>query len=254
MRTEEFLELLSRYSQEENGLENLKNGVPLGTDSVGNVVTAWKKNVPFALRQLCVTGPKRTAFIKRVVATLSCLYERSEANFLVISPRPDYGEAFRLQTLDITAPFIRTKADVDAALACVKDLMRMQQSGAGYPKLFLILDGLEELVGGNPNGDLEEYRVFFEALTRRNNVAVITGVELRKSIFSGYPGAFVGVGGCLVTTREDGVADVTYVQDDSSLSLPTVLHFPSAPSFTETVIYLNSLLLSENELATRTDE
>ena len=83
---------------------------------------------------------------------------------------------------------------------------------------------------------------------------MITGAELMRSIFSGYPGAFVGVGNCLVTTREEGVADVTYVQDNSSLSLPTVLHYPSMPSFTETVIYLNSLLPSQNVLAAEENE
>lgn len=249
MRAEEFLEVLSKNSQEETQIQALKNGVPLGTDSVGNLVFSQRAAMPFSIRHTCVTGPRRTAFIKRLITTLSCLYEKSEVNFLVLSPRLDYGELFRLKALDVTAPFIRTKADLDAALSCVKELMSMQQTGGGYPKLFLIMDGLEELEGTNANADLEEYRVFLEALTRRNNVEVITGVELMRSIFSGYPGAFVGVGNCLVTTREEGVADVTYVQDDSSLSLPTVLHFPCAPSFMETVIYLNSLLPSENALS-----
>ena len=254
MRAEEFLEVLSKNSKDETQIQALKNGIPLGTDSVGNLVFSKRQEQPFSVRHTCVTGPRRTAFIKRLITTLSCLYEKSEANFLVISPRLDYGELFRLQALDITAPFIRTVADLQAALACVKELMSMQQTGRGYPKLFLVLDGLEELDGTNTNADLEEYRNFFDALTCRKNVEVITGAELMRSIFSGYPGAFVGVGNCLVTTREEGVADVTYVQDDSSLSLPTVLHYPFMPSFTETVIYLNSLLPSQNVLATEENE
>ena len=254
MRAEEFLEILSKNSQDETQIQTLKNGLPLGVDSVGNLVFSQRAQKKYSIRHTCVTGPKRTAFIKRLITTVSCLYEKSEVNFLVLSPRLDYGELFRLKALDITAPFIRTKTDLEAALACVKELMSMQQTGGGYPKLFLVMDGLEELQGTNANADLEEYRSFFEALTYRKNVEVITGAELMRSIFSGYPGAFVGVGNCLVTTREDGVADVTYVQDDLSLSLPTVLHFPCAPSFTETVIYLNSLLPSDNALSVEDEE
>ena len=54
---------------------------------------------------------------------------------------------------------------------------------------------------------------------------IITGVDLMQSIFSGYPGAFVGVGNALVTTREQGKADVTLVADDASLSLPVAIEY-----------------------------
>ena len=107
--------------------------------------------------------------------------------------------------------------------------------------MFLVLDGLESIEGCNANGDLEEYRAIFDLFPRRSDVDVITGVDLMKSIFSGYPGAFVGVGNCLVSLREDGKADVTYVAEDGGLSLPTPIHYPSHPSITETVIFLNSL-------------
>ena len=90
----------------------------------------------------------------------------------------------------------------------------------------LVLDGLEELETCNENGELQEYRDFFELLARRESVDIITGVELRRSIFSGYPGAFVGVGNALVTTKEVGQADVTVVGDDSSLSLPIAITYP----------------------------
>ena len=122
----------------------------------------------------------------------------------------------------------------------------MYQTEKGHPRLILVLDGLEELEGCNKNGDLEEYRAFFDLTLRNENVEIITGAELMKSIFSGYPGAFVGVGNCLVTTREEGKADVTYVGDDSSLSMPTAMSFPDSPSVTETIIFLNSLPASTN--------
>ena len=242
MRAEEFIALLSEQSKDEEGLCRLRAGVPLGVDSIGNVVFSQKREMPFTMRHTCVTGVKRTAFIKRLIVTLSCLYDKPEANFLILSPRTEYGELLRLKNLDVTVPFVSTKADVESAKACVSELLNMYLTGGkGYPKLFLVLDGLEEIEGCNQNGDLEEFRAFFELIARQKNVEVISGTELMKSIFSGYPGAFVGVGNCLVTTREEGKADVTYVSDDSSLSLPTVMSFPDAPSVTETVIFLNSL-------------
>lgn len=247
MNAEEFLEILSNHLQDEGKIEALKDGIPLGTDSVNKLVFAFSKEPTFSLRHICVSGARRTAFIKRLMITLACVYDKTEANFLVLSPRLDYGELLRLQSLDMTAPFVRSKEDLSSALNCVKELMEMQQTGRGYPKLFLVLDGLEEVAGTNSNADLEEYRAFFESLTARKNVVVISGTDLMRSIFSGYPGAFVGAGNCLVTTREEGMADVTWVQEDSALSLPSILHFPSSPSFTETVIFLNAILKKETE-------
>ena len=241
MRQEEFLNSLSAYFQTEEGLEQLRKGTPLGTDLVDKPVFSQLREEPFTFRHTCVTGARRTAFIKRLLMTLSCLYNKDEACFLVLSPRQDYGELLRLSNIDLTVPFLRDKSDLDDALACVKELASMRATGVGYPKLFLVLDGLEELPDCNKTGDLEEYRLFFDTLPRRKNIEVISGVELMRSIFSGYPGAFVGVGNCLVTTQDDGAADVTYVGEDSQLSLPTVLHFPCAPSITETIIYLNSI-------------
>lgn len=245
MRTEEFITLLSKSAQGEDGYNKLRNGLPLGLDAAGEIVCSQTRERPF-VRHTCVTGVKRTAFIKRFIVALSCLYEKDEANFLVLSPRSEYGELLRLKSLDITVPYVREKADLESAKACVLELLHMHTTGKGYPRLFLVLDGLEELDGCNQNGDLEEYRAFFDVLARRENVDVITGAELMKSIFSGYPGAFVGVGNCLVTTREEGKADVTYVGDDSSLSQPTAVRVPDSPSVMETVIFLNALSTENN--------
>ena len=68
------------------------------------------------------------------------------------------------------------------------------------------------------------------------------------SIFCGFPGACGGVGNCLVTTREVGKADVTYVGDDVALSMPVPMRYPSEPSIIETIIFLNSIpKTAENE-------
>ena len=107
-------------------------------------------------------------------------------------------------------------------------------------KFFLVLDGIEDLSGCNANGDLEEYRNFFDVVSRKKDVVFISGVELIKSIFSGYPGAYVGVGNCLITTREEGKADVTYVGEDASLTMPKLISYPCTPSITETVIVCNA--------------
>jgi regulator of sigma E protease len=77
-------------------------------------------------------------------------------------------------------------------------------------------------------------------LDGKKEVTLISGTDLIKSIFSGYPGAYVGIGNCLVTTREDGKADVTYVGEDSALTMPAPISYPCQPSFTETLIAFNA--------------
>ena len=116
-----------------------------------------------------------------------------------------------------------------------------EMGGNGYPHLFVVLDGVDELPDCNKNGELEELRDVIELLSHREDMDVICGVELYKSIFSGYPGAFVGIGNCLITAEQDGKADVTYVQDDVSLSLPITVEFPTEPSLSQTAALLNSI-------------
>ena len=241
MRSDEFIALLSRQADGDGGIERLRRAIPLGQDMAGNVVYSQKQEKTYTVRHTCITGGRRTAFIKRLLITLACLYEREEVNFLIVSPKLEYGELFRMHAMDVTAPFIRSVSDLEQAVNCIKELLSLYATGKGYPRLILVLDGLEELDGCNKNGDLEEYREIFDKIVRQPNIDVITGAELMKSIFSGYPGAFVGVGNCLVTTREDGKADVTYVGEDYSLSLPTAMTYPSEPSITETLIVLNAI-------------
>ena len=112
--------------------------------------------------------------------------------------------------------------------------------GKKCKKLFLVLDGVDELSGCNVNGDLSENREFLDLIARKKEVTLISGTDLIKSIFSGYPGAYVGIGNCLVTTREDGKADVTYVGEDSALTMPAPISYPCQPSFTETLIAFNA--------------
>lgn len=245
MRAEDFITFLAEKAASEGERSALQAGLPLGLNEAGEAVFSQTCEHSFTPNHTCVTGANRTKFIKRLLITLSCLYEKSEANFLVLSPRTEYGELLQLKCMDVTVPYVRTKADLEKAKACVKELTTDYARGSGYPKLFLVLDSLEELQGTNGFGDLDEYREFFDMLAREKNVAIITGAELIRSIFSGNPGVFVGVGNCLVTTREEGRADVTYVGEDSSLSIPVTLQYPDSPSVMESILQLNALYIGE---------
>ena len=239
MRTEEYISFLTEKSKDDK--EKFRSATPIGRDLTDGVIFSLSSTRPLAFKHTCVTGVGRTAFIKRLLITLSFFYDKSEANFLVVSPRADYGELIRLHSLDITVPFIREKDDLQGVENCIKELVDLHTRGRGCPKLYLVLDGLEELDGCNKNGDLEEYRNIFDLVARQPNIEVITGADLIKTIFSGYPGAFVGIGNCLVTAQMGGKADYTFVNDDSSLSMPAPLYYPDAPSCMETVIWANAV-------------
>ena len=247
MNAEEFITLLSEKSGEEAQLKTLRNRVPLGVDAFHDIVCSQNKEHPYTANHTCITGARRTVFIRKLLLTLSCLYEKEEANFFILSPRAEYGELLKLKNADITVPFIRDKKDFENALVCLKELLSLYKQGVGFPKLLLVLDGVEELEDCYKNGDFEEYRTVLEMLAVEKNVQVIVGADLMKSIFSGEPGVFVGVGNSLVTTREEGRADVTFVHDDFSLSLPTAIEYPQTPSVTETIIFLNSLAAKRNQ-------
>ncbi len=241
MRTEELIKAISEESKDNDRFEELKWGMPIGVDVGDNLVLAQKKVKPFTVRNTCVTGVGRANFIRRMLITLSCLYDRDDASFFVLSTNDTYGELLRLVSADFTVPYIRDKADLAQAVETLKELLRMRENGKGYPRLFVVLDGLDVLPDCNKNNDLEEYRDIFDILIRKPNVDVICGADLGKSIFAGYPGAFLGIGNCLVTTRDSGKADVTYVNEDSSLTLPMPITYPSEPSVMESIIYLNAL-------------
>jgi hypothetical protein len=240
MKTTEFICLLKERCQTAADRKALAAGMPIGVADNGELVLARKTEKTFAVQNTCVTGTRKTAFIKRLVLSLSRLYTPAEANFFILSPYTEYGELLKLDGADITVPFVRSKEDLQAVRDCLVKLTELYDKETQCLKLFLILDGLEELDGCNKNADFEEYRDLFELLVRRPNVEVISGVELMKSIFSGYPGAFVGLGNCLVTTREHGRADVTFVGEDSSLSLPLTITYADLPTVEETVMQFNA--------------
>lgn len=241
MRSEEFISHLSALMVDTEHFEKIRKDMPLGLDAASNVVYAYKEAKPYATRVICATGGGKSAFIKRLLITASCLYDCGEVSFLILSPNADYGELLRLKSMDATVPYVRLKSDFELAIEALKQLLREREYGKGYPRLFVVIDGIEGLEGCNRNEDLEEYRDVIDLLARRKDVELIVGAELTKSIFSGYPGAFVGIGNCLVATRETGKADVTYVNEDATLTMPIPITYPSMPSIMETVLFFNSV-------------
>ena len=239
MKVAEYIDILQSLCVTQADKKRIADGIPLGVADDGALVYARRQQKAVAVQHTCVTGSRKTAFIKRVLLTLSRLYTSAELNFLIVSPYDDYGALMKVEGMDCTIPFIRTKADLESVKQCLQALTSGYAEYEKNLKLVLVLDGLEELEGCNQSADLEEYRDLLEVVTRQNNVEVISGVELMKSIFSGYPGAFVGLGNCLVTTREHGKADVTFVDDDSSLSLPIAMTYADLPTVEETVMYFN---------------
>lgn len=239
MRSEEFIAKISQAVAEKENLETLRKGIPLGVDAQGNVVLAKKRAC--AYNQVCVTGVKRSAFICRTLLTLSCLYDKDEAQFLILSPREEYAELLRLRNMDVTVPYLRSVADLESVKNTVKELLMMRENGSGYPRLCLVLDGLEELTEVDGSYNFEEYREFYNLVMRKEEVEIISGLNLARSIFVGYPGALVGIGNCLVSMNGEGKADVTYVNDDVSLSQPVPITFPNTPSLMESILFLNAL-------------
>ncbi len=243
MRTEEYISMLSDVADpdDEEKFGQFRKSLPLGVDADGKIVRASAFEGMTILKNLCVTGARREEFICRTLIALSCLYDREEAHFLVVSPNTIYAEMLRLNNIDATVPYIRTLEDLDLVKQCIYDIFVARRTGGGYPRLFVVLDGLEELPGANRNKNLSEYSEIFNMLMQRSDTEVICGVDLMRSIFSGCPGGFIGIGNCLVTALETGKSDVTYVANDASLTQPRTIVYPSEPSVTESIRLLNTL-------------
>ncbi len=240
MRTEAFITALENVRENDpERFEKIMKNLPLGGDDDGRIVVARENDRNGRANHLCVTGSCRGEFIRRVLVTLAALYGKKNFCALVLSPDENYARLLSLQCADITVPYVRSKEDIDGGLAVLKSLiaMRKENGAKKYPRLVVVLDGLETL--SDDDGQLKAYKPFFES-TVKTGIDVITGVDLLKSIYSGYPGAFVDIGNCLVTADGVGKTDVTYVGDDSALSLPTALNYPSEPTLLETVEELNA--------------
>ena len=145
MEMQAFMKAIFHDTEENGKLEEYKLGFPIGQDKKGEVLLAQKHDKPLTIRNTCVTGNGRVNFIRRTLITLSCLYEREEACFFVLSTNTEYGELLRLVSADFTVPYIRDRADLAQGIETLKELIRMREYGKGYPRLFVVLDGLDDL-------------------------------------------------------------------------------------------------------------
>ena len=116
MRTEEFIQKISKQAEDNARFEELKKGIPLGEGANGEVILAQKNAQVYTVRNTCVTGSNKTQFIRRLLISLACLHEAKDACFIVLSPYVEYGELLRLSGCDFTIPYIRTKEDLSPVM------------------------------------------------------------------------------------------------------------------------------------------
>jgi hypothetical protein len=237
MNTQDFINALSMAAEEDGFVfDDLRARLPLGLDSENNIVVAGQREVLFT--HACVTGRGRTEFIRRLILTLSCLYDKSKANFVVISPKRDYFELLRLTRSNVVAPLIDNMDGAIKGLEFARSqAINYAKTGENYGKLFLVLDGLETL----SNGSFDCYLPFFN-LAHAYGVDIITGVDLIGSLFENRPQDFIGVGNSLISVSAIDKADVVYAQKNGVLTLPISVRFPSEPSVAETLSYVNGLV------------
>lgn len=242
MKTDEFLSRVSALSTADaDRFEAVRGGLPLGETDENEIVVAHRELVFERYHHTCVTGASRTEFISRLLLTLACLYEKSEAAFLLVSPDLSYGRFMKMNAADVTVPFINSQVDLDNVLQTIAGLAKLREGKKRTPKLFVVLDGIEQFTEADKRSTLECYRPFFEAVGT-SGIEIITGVDLTQTVFAGYPGAFVGIGNCLVTPSLGGEADVTYVNVDGSMSAPKSFRYPSMPTVGESISFLNGIL------------
>ncbi|MBO5334759.1 MAG: hypothetical protein J6A87_02160 [Clostridia bacterium] len=235
MKTEEFIKRIKGENRIDPKRTNeLRSQLPLGEYANGEYVLSHQINDPERYHHTCVSGSMRAEFIARLVLTLSGLYSRSEAVFLIVSPNLYYGQLMSLKSADVTVPFVLSERDIPPVLETVKKLAAMRQGKKTEAKTFLVLDGLELLEPENKRSTLDCYRPFFEAVGT-SGIEMITGVDLANTIYAGYPSTFIGIGNCLVTPALDGEMDVTYVGIDGSMSSPQRAKYPSLPSLKECI-------------------
>ena len=242
MKIQEYIQALHYFSEvaNENGQE-FRQALPLGFGEDGNAVFAHKEICPARYHHVCVTGEQRSEYICRLVLSLCKLYGQDNVSFLILSPNKIYGELLHVKDADITVPFVHRYEDCASSLDALRELVRMRAVvGDVLPKLYVVLDGLEDAVESvGEQQSFECFKPFFDVVGT-SGVEIITGVDLEKSIFSAYPGAFIGHGNALVSTDVLGKADVTYVGVDSCLSLPISIQYPETPSMVESVLASNA--------------
>ena len=240
MKTEEFLTRIKGERRVDmQRFEDLRTRLPLGEYADGEYVLSHRENDVERYHHTCVTGAMRAEFISRLLLTLTGLYQKSEAVFFIVSPNLYYGQFMKLATADVIVPFVTSERDIPPIIEAVRTLAKQRAEKPTRAKTFLVLDGLELLEDEEKRAALDCYRPFFEAVGT-SGIEIITGVDLAKTIFAGYPAAFVGLGNCRVTPSVGGEMDVTYVGIDGSMTLPKKCTYPSLPTVAECIELRNA--------------
>ncbi len=240
MKTEEFLTRVKGESRvDPERFETLRSCLPLGEYADGEYVLSHRENDVQRYHHTCVTGAMRAEFISRLLLTLTGLYQKSEAVFMIVSPNLYYGQFMKLATADVTVPFLTSARDIPPILETVRALAKQREGKHTRAKTFLILDGLELVDAEDKRSSLDCYRPFFEAVGT-SGIEIITGVDLAKTIFAGYPSTFVGLGNCLVAPSVGGEMDITYVGIDGTMTLPKKCSYPSMPTVAECIEQRNA--------------
>lgn len=238
MRTEDFLNRIKNERKlDPKRLDDLRARLPLGEYADGEFVLSHLETDSERFQHTCVSGAMRAEFISRLLLTLSDLYSKEEATFMIVSPNFYYGRLMNLTKACILVPMVVDEGDVAAALDTVRKISEDRKGKKSGAKLFLVLDGLElmqPISSERGQEDLACYRPFFEAVGS-SGIEVITGVDLSKTIFAGYPAAFVGLGNCLVVPSVGGEMDVTHVGADGMMTTPKKATYPSLPTLAECI-------------------
>ena len=246
MQLKDFIALLSETAvKNEYRFENLRERIPLGVYTAGEIATAHREEKPERYHFLIATGDDRRAFVFQLLLSLACFYDENEASFLILSPHSEYAPLLELSSADFSVPYIRTKEDFDLALSTISSLSVMRKLKSGYPRLIVVCDGLEEVQGLKFDDVTDPYLQVLDAVGAIR-AEVIAAVDLTASKFCSFPGAVAGIGNCVVSTKADGKADVTQVGADSSLGVPRQMEYPFLHDFALAVRELNETIKGED--------
>ena len=243
MTAEEFFKHLATIASDDpNRFDSIMDRLPLGLDSEKRFVFAREvssENLQAGMRSrhTCVVGTGRSAFIRRVLLTLIGACDEGRLSVVIVSPKREYAELLKVKNADIFMPVLTVIDDLWQVVRICQEQANLRAGGGKdvYGKLIIVVDGLEDFVGGG----LECYLPFF-ALSAVG-VELITGVDLVGSVFSASPQSFVGNGGCLISVTNRGFADVSRVSGSGDMSLPSPFEYPSEPSLLETVALVNEV-------------
>ena len=194
--------------------ESVRECIPLGRDRYGNVVVAHLGERPTFSHTVLVDGENKTEYLIGMICLLAGLYEDGQVAFNVLSPKREYARLLLLPQADVNVFYTDTKEQFEE---CRQALLSELENSK--KKQIFVLDGLERFAEKSLDGT-KPYIDFLDK-TLGKYCEILMGIDLEKSLFSGFPGAIVGSGNAVLVLKGDGQANLTRVGEDSSLGVPT---------------------------------